>query len=52
MAVIENAVYANADNTTVNCDYDGEKVSVPVTLDNRHYAEIVRQEIVISAYEG
>ena len=51
MALIENAVYANAANTTINADYDGEKVSIPVTLDNRHYAEIVRQEIVIAAYE-
>jgi len=51
MAAIENAVFVTADNTIINADYDGEKVSIPVTLDNRHYAEIVRQEIVIAAYE-
>ena len=44
---IENAKYnkdslTNA-NTSINCVADGEHVSVPIAVGNRHYAEILRQ---------
>ena len=48
--LIENAIYAVADNRSINVDLDGENVSVPATPGNRHYAEIVEQEIEIAPY--
>ena len=47
---ITNATYHTADNNSINVDFDGVSMLVPVDSGNRHYAEIVRQEIVIAAY--
>ena len=43
---IKNAQYVlgmDGNKCAVNADIDGEKLSVPLKLDNRHYAEIMRQ---------
>ena len=54
---IENAKY-NKDGLTdkvvsINCIWDGKLISVPLSEDNRHYAEIMRQvdagELTIAA---
>lgn len=47
---IENAIYTDPEHSTINVDFDGKSMSVPVNLDNRHYAEIVEQGIVIADY--
>ena len=44
---IENAKY-NKDKLSdkaisINCIWDGKLISVPLSEDNRHYAEIMRQ---------
>jgi len=49
MALIENAIFGK-DDTTIHADFDGKFMSVPVDPDNRHYAEIVEQEIEIAPY--
>ena len=28
---------------TMKCDYNGQEISVPLNLQNRHYAEIMKQ---------
>ena len=43
---IEKAQYhknENGDNCSINCTIDGIECSVPLSEDNRHYAEILRQ---------
>ncbi len=43
---ITNAQYFQDDdgnNVVINCEIDGEFVSVPMTVGNRHYDEIMRQ---------
>jgi hypothetical protein len=47
---ITNAIYTDSDNNSINVDFDGQAMSVPVDPDNRHYAEIVEQEIEIAPY--
>ena len=34
---------ANGDNGSIQATIDGVEMSVPLDLDNRHYAEIMRQ---------
>ena len=34
---------ANGDNGSIQATIDGIEMSVPLDLDNRHYAEIMRQ---------
>ena len=44
--VITNAKYEkdlDDVNTNLNATIDGERVSVPLSEDNRHYAEILKQ---------
>ena len=50
MSNITNAIYTNSDNNSINADFDGQPLSIPVDPDNRHYAEIVEQEIEIAPY--
>ena len=43
---IEKAQYhknENGDNCSINCTIDGIECSVPLSEDNRHYAEILKQ---------
>ena len=44
---IKNAQYykdnVTKENVSINADIDGEKTSVPLDPDNRHYAEIKKQ---------
>jgi len=44
---IQNAKYKKDkitnENCAVSCVADGQHVSVPLVVDNRHYAEILRQ---------
>ena len=43
---ISNAQYIvdmDGNNTTIVATIDGDEVFVPVSQDNRHYAEIMRQ---------
>tara|TARA_R110000803_G_scaffold58100_1_gene116313 strand:- start:131 stop:319 length:189 start_codon:yes stop_codon:yes gene_type:complete len=44
---ITNAKYNTSritnENCSINCVANGEHVSVPLTVGNRHYAEILRQ---------
>jgi len=43
---IESAQYISNDegnNTLIKITIDGEEMFVPITSDNRHYAEIMRQ---------
>ena len=44
---IKNAKYykdnVTKENVSINADIDGEKTSVPLDPDNRHYAEIKKQ---------
>jgi hypothetical protein len=47
---IENAIFNNENASAINVDFDGQQMSVPVNPDNRHYAEIVEQEIEIAPY--
>jgi hypothetical protein len=47
---IENAIFSNENASAINVDFDGQQMSVPVNPDNRHYAEIVEQEIEIAPY--
>ena len=50
MSTITNAIYASSSDTAIFANFDGQQMSVPVDLDNRHYAEIVEQEIEIAPY--
>jgi hypothetical protein len=50
MSNITNAIYTNSDNNSINVDFDGQAMSVPVDPDNRHYAEIVEQGVEIAPY--
>jgi hypothetical protein len=50
MTTITNAVYKNSDNQTISAEFNGKEMTVPVNPDNRHYAEIVEQEIEIAPY--
>jgi hypothetical protein len=50
MTNITNAIYSSANNNHIHVDFDGVNMLVPVDSSNRHYAEIVEQEIVIAAY--
>ena len=47
MAIITNAKYSKVLDSdspnVVNCVFDGEQLSVPMNIANRHYAEILRQ---------
>jgi|TARA_R100000149_G_scaffold54308_2_gene23698 hypothetical protein len=36
-------IYDKSTNASINADIDGEKMSVPLDPDNRHYAEILKQ---------
>ena len=47
---IQNATYSNAGGNSIKAIIDGITMSVPVDPDNRHYAEIVEQEIEIAPY--
>ena len=47
---ITNAIYIDTDHSSISVDFDGQAMSVPVNLDNRHYAEIVEQGIEIAPY--
>ena len=44
---IENAQYAkiskDAEVTSIIAVVDGQQVAIPIDLDNRHYAEIIKQ---------
>ena len=44
---IENAKYIKGDisgeNMAINCVWDGQHLSVPIAVGNRHYDEIKRQ---------
>ena len=43
---ITNAQYFqdnDGNNVVINCEINGEFVSVPMTVGNRHYSEIMRQ---------
>ena len=44
---IKNAKYykdnVTKENVSINADIDGEKTSVPLDPENRHYEEILRQ---------
>ena len=43
---IEKAQYhknENGDNCSINCTIDGIECCVPLSEDNRHYAEILKQ---------
>ena len=47
MTIITNAKYSKVVDSdspnVVNCVFDGEQLSVPMNIANRHYAEIMRQ---------
>lgn len=49
-----NAFYANAENTLIKCDYDGNQMFVPVDENNRFYQEIMilvnNEELEIGDY--
>ena len=47
---ITNAIYTDSNNSSISVDFDGQVMSVPVDPGNRHYAEIVEQEIEIAPY--
>ena len=38
-----NTDYITNENCSINCVANGEHVSVPLAVGNRHYAEILRQ---------
>jgi hypothetical protein len=46
-AVITNATYHQPEDltspNTISCVFDGEQMSVPIKVGNRHYDEIKRQ---------
>tara|TARA_B100001057_G_scaffold497794_1_gene602925 strand:+ start:2121 stop:2303 length:183 start_codon:yes stop_codon:yes gene_type:complete len=46
-AIIKNAQYSKPEDldepNVVNCTYDGEELSVPIDIENRHYIEIKKQ---------
>ena len=48
--IITNAKYIDPNNQTISVEFNGQRMSVPVDPDNRHYAEIVEQEIEIAPY--
>jgi|TARA_Y100000310_G_scaffold4047_1_gene4966 hypothetical protein len=50
--LIENAKYINEEETEMRVTIDGALYTVPKDLSNRHYKEIVAQEISIAAYEA
>ena len=50
MTVITNAKFTGTNHTSIQADFDGKMLSVPVNLANRHYAEIVEQGIEIAPY--
>ena len=51
MSLIENTIFTNVAHSLIKADFDGqEKSGIPVDPDNRHYAEIVEQEIEIAPY--
>ena len=45
--IIENAQYVltsgTTENSSINCTIDGVTMSVPMDVENRHYAEIQKQ---------
>ena len=44
--IITNAKYIknlDGENSTISVDIDNQSVFVPINLDNRHYAEILKQ---------
>ena len=47
---IENAKFTNEDNTQISVLIDGQELSVPVDLENRHYAAIVESGAAIADY--
>ena len=47
---IQNATYSNAGGNSIKAIIDGITMSIPVNPANRHYAEIVKQEIEIAPY--
>ena len=50
MSVITEARFDRNDSGIINAKFDGKRHSVPVDPGNRHYAEIVEQEIEIAPY--
>ena len=51
---ITNATYHNANNNSINVDFDGVSMLVPIDSSNRHYVEIKSQidagTLTIAAY--
>ena len=44
--IITNAKYIknlDGENSTISVDIDNQSMFVPINLDNRHYAEILKQ---------
>jgi len=55
-AIVDNeAVVSGYTNTSIKATIDGQEMSVPLDLANRHYAEILRQveagTLVVAAAE-
>jgi len=50
MSNYTNAHYSNPENTHIDCEINSLLSGVPVDPANRHYAEIVEQEIEIAPY--
>ena len=50
MSLIENAIFTDPNNKSINADFDGKQLGIPVNPANRNYAEIVEQEIEIAPY--
>lgn len=47
---ILNAQYTSEDNDIIRADIDGIESYIPVTLNNRHYKEIIDNNITIDSY--
>lgn len=48
---MKNVKYSNSEETSITAEIDGSIVSIPVSMDNRHYREIIDQEIEIDPFE-
>ncbi len=47
---IQNAIFTNPEQTTIQATVGGQGMSIPAVSGNRHYDEIVAQGIVIAPY--
>jgi len=49
---IENAQFTTADEDFIRAEINGAEMVIPTDVENRHYAEIIAQNIDVAAAEG